>query len=98
MQDMRFIIAQNIAKLRLSHGMTQAELAERLRYSDKAISKWERADSLPDIIVLKQLAELFSVRVDDLFREIFRCPIRRKSAFACAITRLLHSLRPHLCG
>ena len=74
MQDMRFIIAQNIAKLRLSHGMTQAELAERLRYSDKAISKWERADSLPDIIVLKQLAELFSVRVDDLFREDIPLP------------------------
>lgn len=74
MQDMRFIIAQNIVKLRQSHGMTQAELAERLSYSDKAISKWERADSLPDVIVLKQLADLFSVRVDDLFAEDIPLP------------------------
>ena len=69
MQDMRFVIAQNIVRLRQSYGMTQAELAEKLNYSDKAISKWERADSLPDVIVLKQLADLFSIRVDDLFCE-----------------------------
>lgn len=66
MNDMRQAIAQNIVRLRTARGWTQAELAERLSYSDKAISKWERAESLPDIIVLKQLADLFMVRVDDL--------------------------------
>ena len=69
MSDMRQIIAQNIVKLRTARGWTQAELAERLSYSDKAISKWERAESLPDVIVLKQLADLFLVRVDDLLCE-----------------------------
>ncbi len=69
MDEMRQVIAQNIMKLRTARGWTQAELAERLSYSDKAISKWERAESLPDVIVLKQLADLFSVSVDDLLLE-----------------------------
>ena len=69
MTDMRQIIAQNIVKLRTARGWTQAELAERLSYSDKAISKWERAESIPDVIVLKQLADLFLVSVDDLLSE-----------------------------
>lgn len=69
MNDLRQVIAQNIVALRTARGWTQAELAERLSYSDKAISKWERAESLPDIIVLKQLADLFSVSVDDLLHE-----------------------------
>ncbi|MBR0302362.1 MAG: helix-turn-helix transcriptional regulator [Clostridia bacterium] len=46
--------------------MTQAELAEKLCYSDKAISKWERGESIPDVIILKQVADLFSVTVDYL--------------------------------
>ena len=59
-------IAQNLAYLRTNSGMTQAELAERMHYSDKAISKWERGESVPDVFVLKQLADLFGVTVDDL--------------------------------
>lgn len=69
MSDLRQIIAHNIVRLRTARGWTQAELAERLSYSDKAISKWERGESLPDVIVLKQLADLFSLRVDDLLSE-----------------------------
>ncbi len=46
--------------------MTQAELAEKLNYSDKAISKWERAESAPDVRVLQQVADLFGVSVDYL--------------------------------
>lgn len=52
--------------LRLSRGMTQAELAQLLNYSDKAVSKWERADSIPDITVLKTVADLFNVSLDFL--------------------------------
>lgn len=66
MEDMKFIIAQNIIRLRRNANMTQAELAEKLSYTDKAVSKWERAESIPDVLVLKQLADLFHVRVDDL--------------------------------
>jgi transcriptional regulator with XRE-family HTH domain len=44
--------------------LTQLELAERLNYSDKAISKWERGESIPDIVVLKSIADMFEVTVD----------------------------------
>ena len=47
-------------------GLTQAGLAEKLNYSDKAVSKWERAESIPDVLTLTQLAELFDVTVNDL--------------------------------
>lgn len=66
MEDLRLIIAKNIAMLRKESEMTQFELAEKLNYSDKAISKWERGESVPDITVLKQIADLFSVTVDFL--------------------------------
>jgi transcriptional regulator with XRE-family HTH domain len=46
--------------------MTQIELAEKLNYSDKAVSKWERGESVPDISVLKNIADLFGVTVDYL--------------------------------
>jgi transcriptional regulator with XRE-family HTH domain len=64
MAPTREIIAENIAELRRGARLTQAELAEKLNYSDKAISKWERGDSIPDVLVLYELAELFSVTVD----------------------------------
>mgnify|MGYP003308780749 CR=1 FL=1 len=66
MLDLRDIIAKNICELRTRAGLTQAGLAERLNYSDKAVSKWERAESIPDVFVLKEIAELFGVNVDYL--------------------------------
>ncbi len=66
MENLKRLIAQNIAALRRAQGMTQITLAEKLHYSDKAISKWERGESLPDIAVLKQIADLFGVTVDYL--------------------------------
>jgi len=65
-EDLKQIIAKNITELRRDGGMTQADLAARLNYSDKAVSKWERGESVPDILVLKQIADLFSVKVDYL--------------------------------
>ena len=59
-------VARNITALRKKHNMTQADLAERLNYSDKSISKWERGDGLPDIFVLARIAELFGVTLNDL--------------------------------
>lgn len=66
MEDIKLIISQNIVALRRESGMTQIELAEKLSYSDKAVSKWERGESVPDITVLKAIADLFSVTVDYL--------------------------------
>lgn len=69
MRDIKPIVAKNIASLRQGAGMTQLEFAEKLNYSDKAISKWERGESLPDITVLVQIAELFGVSLDLLVQE-----------------------------
>ena len=66
MDYLKVIISENITQLRKEHGLTQADLAEKLNYSDKAVSKWERAESLPDITVLKAMADLFNVKVDYL--------------------------------
>ena len=68
MDEIKLIIARNITDLRRKNNMTQAELAERLNYSDKAISKWERGESLPDVTVLKSVADVFRVTVDYLLR------------------------------
>lgn len=57
-------IAKNIALLRKNAGMTQAGLAEKIGYSDKSVSKWERGEGIPDVICLKQMADLFGVTVD----------------------------------
>ena len=58
MDDLRHIVAENMTHLRKAQHLTQAELAEKLRYSDKAVSKWERGESLPDVAVLKEFADL----------------------------------------
>lgn len=66
MEDLKSVFAGNLAALRKKKGWTQLELAERLNYSDKAVSKWERGESLPDVTILKQISELFEVTVDYL--------------------------------
>ena len=59
-------IAKNLTFYRKAAGFTQAELAEKINYSDKSISKWESGNGVPDIYTLMQLAELFGVTVDVL--------------------------------
>ena len=66
MEEVKLAIASNIIRQRTKANMTQAELGEKLNYSDKTISKWERAESVPDVLVLKRIAEIFNVSVDDL--------------------------------
>lgn len=66
MDDLKLIVASNIIKLRTDAAMTQAELGERLNYSDKTISKWERGEAIPGAQTLKQMAELFGTTVDYL--------------------------------
>ena len=63
------IIAENIAYYRKANGITQLDLAEKLNYSDKLISKWERGEGLPDVIALKALADLFKISVNDFYKE-----------------------------
>ncbi len=59
-------IGANIISYRKRFQMTQAGLAEKLNYSDKAVSKWERGESVPDVLTLMQIAELFDVTVNEL--------------------------------
>ncbi len=68
MEDMKSTIGHNIVALRRSARMTQSELAERLNYSDKAVSKWECGDAVPDILTLTRLTELFGVTLDWLVK------------------------------
>lgn len=65
----RTILAEKLTAYRKRAGMTQAELAEKLNYSDKSISKWERGDGMPDLLVLCRLADLYDVPLDAFLRE-----------------------------
>lgn len=66
MKDIKTNIASNLAFLRKKKGLTQAELAEKIGYSDKAISRWEKGDTLPDITMLYNLCEFYGISLDDL--------------------------------
>ncbi len=66
MDELKRIVAENLIRLRQNSGMTQADLGEKLNYSDKTVSKWERAESLPDVYVLKQISTIFGVTIDML--------------------------------
>ena len=68
MDERKATIASNLIRLRLAAGMTQAELGEKLNYSDKSISKWERGDVTTDVFVLMQIADIFGVDVDYLLK------------------------------
>lgn len=63
------ILADNLVYYRKLHRLTQAQLAEKINYSDKSVSKWERGDGVPDIYVLTLLAGLYGITVNDLIRE-----------------------------
>lgn len=65
-EDLKPIIAKNIIDLRRAADITQAQLAEKLNYSDKAVSKWERGEAIPGVTTLKEIADLFGVTVDYL--------------------------------
>ena len=66
MKDVKTIVAQNLTALRKERGLTQLELAERFNYSDKAICRWEHADTLPDINVLYALCEFYGITMNQL--------------------------------
>jgi len=68
MEDIKNIVAKNITELRLLNNMTQLELAEKLNYSDKTVSKWERAESSTDDSVLVEIASIFGVSLDYLVK------------------------------
>lgn len=62
-------VANNLTELRKKKNWTQAELATRINYSDKTVSKWGRGEALPDLRVLKQMSELFEVDLEYFITE-----------------------------
>lgn len=64
LDDLKVITAENIINLRTAMNITQADLGRLLSYSDKSVSKWERAEAVPDAYVLKKMSEIFGVSVD----------------------------------
>lgn len=81
MDELKTIIGNNLAELRKEKKLTQLELAEKFNYSDKAISKWEKGDTLPDIETLHALCEYYGVTLDYLTHPGNR---REKSEFVKA--------------
>ncbi len=61
--------AKNLSTYRKALGLTQIELAEKLNYSDKSVSKWERGEGLPDLAVTAQIADIFGLSINDLIAE-----------------------------
>jgi len=82
------VIARNITRQRKAFGLTQAGLADKLNYTDKSVSKWERGESIPDALVLKQLADLFYLKVDDLLTD--------NDANDTTITDVTPSINPYI--
>ena len=64
MDNLNEIIAKNLITLRKQHKMTQLELAQKLNFSDKSVSKWEKGESIPSIEILVQLSEIYGVTLD----------------------------------
>lgn len=67
--DIKDNLAKNLIKYRKALNLTQIELADKINYSDKAVSKWERGEAVPDIVVLKQLALFYGTTIDELLDE-----------------------------
>lgn len=61
-------IGETIASLRKKKGMTQNELAEKMNVTDKAVSKWERDLSCPDVNTISKLADVLDTSVDELLQ------------------------------
>ena len=81
-EKLKLQIGNNIASFRKQCVMTQAELAEKLNYSDKAVSKWERGESVPDVMTLAQIAEIFGVGIDALVGNTSAVPSFKQEASA----------------
>lgn len=66
MENIREIVSQNIHRLRKQNNLTQLELAKKVNFSDKAVSRWEKGEVLPDLETLQKLSEIFDVSLSQL--------------------------------
>lgn len=82
MENIREIISNNITNLRKQNNMTQLDLAKRVNFSDKAVSRWEKGEVLPDVETLYSLAEIFNVPISCIIenKENFKPKIKKPTA------------------
>ncbi len=76
--EIRSNISKNLVKYRNASGLTQSALAEKINYTDKSVSKWERGDGTPDVFVLSKLADFYGIKVDDFISEVNDKPVPDK--------------------
>lgn len=90
--ELRKTIADNLTYYRKTSSMTQIELAEKINYSDKSVSKWERGEGMPDIYVLKQLADIYKVSVNDFLCKNPQKPVDTAKQFKLIVSLLSASI------
>ena len=100
-----YITATAIKTLREKKGLTQAELAQQIGVSDKAVSKWETAKGLPDISLISSLAEALGVSVIELMSGDYvvnrnvSCNMLRSKFYMCPVCgNIIHSSGESLVG
>lgn len=93
---MKKTLGMMIAELRKEKGMTQLELAEKMGVTDKAVSKWERDLSCPDINSLPNLAEILGVTVDELMQ--IKCEAENPKQSLKEIVQLIFKVVPLAMG
>ena len=94
MDNLNYIIAKNLTELRKKNKLTQLEVAKSLNYSDKAISKWEKGESMPSIDVIYKLSKLYNVSIDYLVGESIKTnrpptPITKKRRISITLLAIV---------
>ena len=69
MEELNKIISENLVQLRTKSGLTQLQVAEKINYSDKSVSKWERGEAIPDVSILLELSKLYGVSLDAMVKK-----------------------------
>lgn len=69
MENLNQVIADNLKSLRKKHNLTQAELAEKINYSNKAVSRWEMGEVIPDVATLNSICEFYNIPLSAVFEE-----------------------------
>ena len=69
MTPIKIVIGHHLAELRKAKGLTQGELAEEFGYTDKAVSKWEHGETMPDFDILQKLCDYYGITMAELVTE-----------------------------
>lgn len=67
MENINLVIGNNIKELRKIHKLTQNDLAEKLNYSNKAVSRWESGEIIPDVSTLNKICDIFQIPITQIF-------------------------------